>query len=95
MKKGLLILIVIVLMASSFVAGAVLTKNEFMQRYPNDVLIKDFQRCGAIVENGKVILEDIDCIKERSVKQTCIVYAETTAIVNGEEVKFQKEFCQG
>jgi len=67
---------ILMLMTISFVTGAILVRSEFMDKYPNDPLIRTVQACGG--------MENIDCIKQRARKFTCIDIDETD--YNGKKV---------
>lgn len=56
------------LMTVSFVAGAVLTSQDYFAKYPDDPLIRTFQACDG----------DLPCVKSRVQEMTCIEIDETT-----------------
>jgi hypothetical protein len=83
-NKFWLITLLIILIVASFVSGAVvskfMTKQQFIETYPDDPFVKRVKECGGISNN--------ECIESGMMEITCKIVAETES--GGDEyVKFE------
>ncbi len=100
MKKTNIVLSIIgifcIATVSSLVTAMVLTNQNFYQRFSDDPMITLIEECGGTYENGELLLPDgsLTCIRDFTTGSSCLMYAETDILVNGQEAKLFRLECK-